>query len=158
MAGICRNDYRDKGDVMNEKLTPTTAARAYCSECMGMNHYDREQVRGCEGDTAKSGACPLFRYRLNSRVHVQVFRAVCLHCVGGHIQMVDVCETRTCHVWKYRLGKNPELAGKRKGSKAGIEALKEYREKAVDDRFLTLESTNGCQDDTNPMQELSTGF
>lgn len=93
------------------KLTPKETARAKCTECLGLVQFNRNEIQDCKGDTCYSGPCPLFPYRLGRRTPVKVFRAFCLQCMGGSVNLVRECDTLTCPVHPYRMGRNPARAG-----------------------------------------------
>jgi hypothetical protein len=92
-------------------ITPTKAARAFCVECLGMKKFSYEQIGGCEGDMALSGACPLYPARLLRRISVKYIRKHCLYCMGGNPVAVAECPTTTCSLYVYRSGKNPKRKG-----------------------------------------------
>jgi hypothetical protein len=43
---------------------------------------------------------------------IQVLRLFCLDCMGDQPSMVRKCTSIGCHLWPYRLGKNPFSARK----------------------------------------------
>ena len=114
-----------------KKLTPKEAIRAYCAQCLGLNQFNTDQVRDCQGDHVK---CSFFPYRLGKRPPVKVFRKYCLQdCMNGYRDLVGDCMTEDCPNHPYRRGRNPALVGKRKPSGEGIAALKKYRDSRRDD-------------------------
>jgi hypothetical protein len=115
------------------KFTPTQTIRAYCTHCLGLPQFNREEIRNCQGDRAYQGPCPLFPYRLGRRIPVKVFRVFCLEYMGGNRELVRECETESCPVYPYRMGKNPA----KRGQGASSEILKKAREQ----RKSRLEST-----------------
>jgi len=117
----------------NMKLSPKETIRAYCINCLGLKQWNRNEIEDCQGDQALNGACPFYPYRLGRRPSVKVFRQYCLYCNGGSRELVSTCPIESCPVYLYRFGRNPALIGKRKAPKAGIEALRKYQKKAVDD-------------------------
>lgn len=120
------------------KLPPREAIRAYCTQCLGLNQFNTEQVRDCHGDHVK---CSFFPYRLGKRPPIKVFRKYCLQdCMNGYREFVADCTTEDCPNHPYRMGTNPALVGKRKASKEGMAALKIYREKHRDDTKDDLKS------------------
>ncbi len=115
------------------KLTPKGAVRAYCKQCLGLMRWNGEAVDDCQGDRAANGPCPFHPYRMGRRPSVKVFRCFCLHCTGGDRAYVNDCPATSCPAYPYRFGKNPALTGKRKLTTSGFDALKDFRQKAVDD-------------------------
>ncbi len=95
------------------KLTPRDTAKAQCQQCLGLDQFNRKEIQDCKGDTCQAGPCPLFPYRLRKRTPVKAFRAFCLQCMGGSVNLVRECETETCHIHSYRMGRNPAMVGKR---------------------------------------------
>jgi len=73
------------------KKAPHGAGRAHCIECMGLIQYNRNKLQNCMGDKWFIGSCPFFRYRLGRRIPVKVFRAFCIHCMGGNGSFVKDC-------------------------------------------------------------------
>ncbi len=110
--------------MIADKLTPKETIRAYCTYCLGMKQFNKEVVRNCQGDQAYTGPCSLFPYRLGKRISVKVFRAFCLQCMGGNRDLVRECETVTCSVHSYRMGKNPSLVGQVRGASLARKPLK----------------------------------
>jgi hypothetical protein len=106
------------------RLTPSTAVRAYCTHCLGLPRYNAEEIRTCQGDKAPCGPCPLFPYRMGRRVSVKVLRRFCLQCQGGDREGVADCSTASCPVFPYRHGTNPA----RRGTGASREAMQNVRE------------------------------
>ncbi len=96
------------------KFTPAGAVRAYCTQCLGLNRWNREAVDDCQGDQASCGACPFHSYRLGKRVLLKVFRRFCLQCAGGDRSYIEECPTVSCPCYPYRYATNPALKGKRK--------------------------------------------
>lgn len=92
--------------------SPKQTIRAYCQHCLGLNQFNAEAIKDCQGDQAYSGPCPFFPFRLGKRSPVKVFRAFCLACMGGSHSMVKECETTDCLIHPYRFGKNPARTGK----------------------------------------------
>jgi len=117
-----------------QKLEPKEAIRAYCTQCLGMKQFNHEAVKNCQGDESMVGPCAFFPYRLGGkRVTVKVFRKFCLACMCDDREAVRECPTHNCECHPYRLGTNPALAGKRRASEKGIEALQKFREMVRDD-------------------------
>jgi hypothetical protein len=94
-----------------KKLTPNQTVKAQCQECLGMNQFNKSEVENCKGDTCFTGLCPFFPYRLGRRISVKVFRAFCIHCMGGQAYLVPDCPSTGCKVYPYRMGKNPSKKG-----------------------------------------------
>jgi len=119
------------------KFTPTQTVRAYCTHCLGLPQFNKEVVKDCQGDLAYQGPCPLFLYRMGKRIPVKVFRAFCLECMGGNREFIRECETVTCPIHPYRLGKNPSL----KGQVRGASLMSKYSKDGDGGRFQGTEST-----------------
>lgn len=111
-----------------KRLNPGEAKRKLCVQCIGKTQFNSEEVDGCGGDKAKTGACPIYPYRLGKRMSVRVFRKFCLQCMGGSRDCVSDCETTDCPAYEFRMGKNPALVGK--GRKGNPDALRKYLENA----------------------------
>lgn len=94
-----------------KKLSPQETVRAHCTECLGLAHYNRSEIQNCKGDTCFTGPCPFFPYRLGRRISVKVFRAFCIHCMGGNKSFIKDCPSVSCNVYPYRFGKNPGRQG-----------------------------------------------
>jgi hypothetical protein len=128
----CRVGVRGirKGYSMNQKLTPKEAIRSYCRQCLGLNQFNMEAVKDCQGDTALNGACPFYPYRLGKRPSVKVFRQYCLYCTNGSREYVAECPVKTCPCFPYRSGKNPARQGQGdiKRFKNGFEWIKKQPE------------------------------
>lgn len=103
------NDYN-----LSDKLQPAQAIRAYCTQCLGLNRWNREIIADCQGDQASCGPCPFYANRLGKRVSVKVFRRYCLQCTGGDRSYIEECPTVSFPCYPYRRGTNPALKGKRK--------------------------------------------
>jgi len=99
-------------------LTPKTAMRLLCQDCLGMVQFNRKMVADCQGDTAQRGGCPLYPFRLG-RVSVKALRKHCLWCAGGSKEYVRECLTETCPLYIYRYGRNPACANRRFSSHKG---------------------------------------
>ena len=126
-----KRDERQK--TMTEKMTPLETVKAYCAHCLGMPQHNADEIRDCQGDQSYVGPCPFFSYRMGKKIPVRVFRAFCLQCTGGSSNLVLECETESCPVYPYRMGKNPA----KKGQGASTETMKKAREQ----RKSRLEST-----------------
>jgi len=92
-------------------MTPKRAQRRICTACLGLNRYDIDAVRHCDGDRSTCGPCPLFPYRLERRMPVRFFRKYCLQCQGGSPSAVDDCSLESCAAHRYRFGRNPSRRG-----------------------------------------------
>jgi hypothetical protein len=126
------------------QLSPKETVRAQCSNCLGLIRWDRKEVESCKGDTYFTGPCCFFSYRLGKRIPIKVFRAFCIHCMGGQSSLVEGCTSPNCKVYPYRMGKNPSLTGKRKGNIQGVDALKKYAERHRDVDKFQPESIVAC--------------
>lgn len=94
-----------------KKLSPQQTVRVHCIECLGLIQFNRTSIQNCKGDTCFIGPCPLFPYRLGRRISVKVFRAFCIHCMGGNRSLIKDCPSKSCNVYPYRFGKNPMRQG-----------------------------------------------
>ena len=94
--------------------TPLQAIRRFCVQCVGSVY----EVKKCGGEKVlaggdENGACWFFPFRLGrGRPSVKLIRKSCLECMGGSRKFVAECWTPDCSVWPYRMGKNPNLAGR----------------------------------------------
>lgn len=113
---------------MSERLNPGEAKKKLCVQCICKSQFNSDEVENCQGDKAGTGACPIYPYRIGKRMSVKVFRKFCLNCMGGNRESVSDCTTTDCPAYEFRMGKNPVLAGR--VVKAGVEALRLYRENA----------------------------
>jgi hypothetical protein len=92
-----------------EKLTPKESVRAVCVNCLGMNQFNTEQVKECEGDHI---GCTFFPYRMGKRVSVKTIRKYCIKdCMNGYQGLVAGCTTKDCANHPYRMGSNPARQG-----------------------------------------------
>ncbi len=91
-------------------MTPLEAIRAFCKTCV-----EPKDIRDCSGDrilngTLKGKPCPFYPYRLGKgRPSVKVIRKHCLYCMGGRSDWVRECQSHECPLWKFRMGKNPNI-------------------------------------------------
>ncbi len=92
-------------------MTPTEAVKRKCSDCLGLNTYNKEAVKGCMGNTCLSGPCPLYPYRMGRRVSVKVIRQFCIQCMNNQPSLVADCPSKSCPLYQYRMGTNPARAG-----------------------------------------------
>ncbi len=109
-----------------ERLTPNQARKRLCVQCIGGPQLNSREVENCRGDEAKTGACPIYPYRMGKRMSVKVLRKFCLNCMGGNRVAVSECITETCPAHPYRFGKNPGRAG------VGADHLQKHRETVAD--------------------------
>lgn len=121
---------------MAEKLPPGAAIRAYCTQCLGLKQFNKDQVIDCQGDQAVNSPCPIFPYRLGARPTVKVFRAFCLDCMCGDSKAVRECTVEDCHCHPYRFGKNPA----RRGQGASAEQMEIARESIKNDQISIFSS------------------
>ena len=111
------------------KLTPRSAIRQMCLLCV----ETWADVKDCRGDTSIDGCCPLFEHRSghrpgkSQRTPIKAIRAKCISCVRTAYEVAGCISETTCPLWKYRLGKNPALAGKGKDNPVGIVATQKTR-------------------------------
>ena len=112
--------------VNMQKLTPKEAVRAFCMECLGMEQFNTEKVRNCEGDKKMNGGCLFFPYRLGKRPPVKVFRKFCVKdCMNGNRDLIATCMIENCPNYLYRMGKNPFRSGI--GRRGGNPTIKSIR-------------------------------
>ena len=90
---------------MSKHLTPLRAIRKHCVDCVGLGNL----VKDCDGDTLIDGPCMLYKYRNGrGRPSVKLIRKYCVnHCMGGHPILASECESKTCDLFPYRMGKSP---------------------------------------------------
>jgi hypothetical protein len=94
-------------------MTPKKTLHDWCHYCI-QDRRDSE-VENCGGHLvhATGRPCPFFEYRLGSkRVPSRVFRQFCMEGMNGSAALVRECETVTCPLHSWRLGKNPNRIGK----------------------------------------------
>ncbi len=81
-------------------LTPGKAIRKTCVDCAG----GAREVVGCQGDKSVAGPCPFYPYRTGKgRPSVKLIRKFCLHCMNGHANLVNECQSKTCFLVSYRM-------------------------------------------------------
>jgi hypothetical protein len=148
----------NRDHLNQDKLPPTHALRAYCTQCLGLNRWNREEIENCQGDMAACGPCLFFPYRLGKRPSVRVFRAYCLQCMGGSRSLVADCSVHACPSYPYRFGKNPALVGKRKASEAGQDALRKYHQTDRDDIVFRQDSIFRGHDEAMGIDGEATGL
>jgi len=92
------------------KSTPCKSIHSFCVQCVGSTH----DVKSCRGDNLLYGkTCQLFTFRRGTgRPSVKTIRKFCLECMGGQKALVKACETNSCPLQPYRLGKNPNCVGR----------------------------------------------
>ncbi len=101
-----------KLEERQEKQTPKQTVHNWCHYCI-QSRSDKD-VEGCGGYIvyATGKLCPFYEYRMgNKRISVKVFRKFCLECMGGRSDLVSECDTISCPVHPYRMGKNPARKG-----------------------------------------------
>jgi len=87
-------------------LTPGQAIREHCIDCVG----SVSAVNNCRGDELFDGLCILFPYRLGvGRPSVKLIRKFCLYCMGGSWKLVEDCQSKSCPMLRYHMGKNPNI-------------------------------------------------
>jgi len=88
-------------------MTPGEAIHKHCVQCVGTGY----QIEDCKGNKLLDGtACLFFKYRQGKgRPSVKIIRKFCLHCMCGSSQAVLECSTKSCLLFPYRLGKNPNF-------------------------------------------------
>jgi len=128
---VTKEDLRIKAN----KGRPGDAARAICIECLGLKKFNAEAIRGCQGDQAFIGPCPIFPNRLGGRISVKAIRAYCLQSMGGSKKLVRECDRVECSAHKYRMGKNPEREGM-EPSRKSPERGREKGKTAPESNFL----------------------
>ena len=57
---------------------------------------------------------------------IKAIRAKCLDCSGGSSHETKLCPVLDCSLYRYRLGKNPNIT--RTGGKGNVEALQKARD------------------------------
>ena len=102
-------------------MTPKEALHALCHYCV-QSRYDAD-VKNCGGYLvyATDKECEFYRYRMGKkRPPMRLFRQFCLSCMGGNMKFVGECETSSCLIHRFRLGKNPSIRGASKKRMAEI--------------------------------------
>jgi len=105
---------------LQSNVTPLQAIRRFCIQCVGNEPF---QVSTCGGDKClnggcdKNGVCYFYKYRMGKgRPSVKLIRKMCLWCQVGSDQFVRECgeveDNLGCSLHPYRMGKNPNMAGK----------------------------------------------
>jgi len=94
-------------------VTPLTAIRKVCVECVGsaydVEHCGGDRCLGGQGD--RGGICYFWKYRMGrGRPSVKTIRKFCLECMGESRKLVAECDT-DCVLHSYRFGRNPKRAG-----------------------------------------------
>lgn len=132
------------------KLRPSEALHAFCTQCLGLQKWNRALIEECQGDQAACGPCPFYPYRLGTRAPIKIFRKFCLDCMGNDKKLITECPTSTCPIYPYRYGTNPALKGKRKAPKEGVDALRKYHQEPRDDLKTDQISSFPCGYDGRP--------
>ena len=145
----------DTPDTTSDLPTPLKAARKHCLDCCRGSAQEvrlctarecplylyRHGRRPTAEEIAAVAHVPLFpeerpisaaEFHANGGTALKAIRRRCLDCSGYSQQEVQDCwakpgERNACDLYPYRLGKNPNRAGKG-GNPAAIEALRRYRE------------------------------
>jgi len=106
-------------------MTPLQSIRKFCLTCVG----SPSEVHRCGGDKClnggsnSAGECLFYRHREGKhRPSVKLIRQMCLWCQGERRSLVEGC-TEECPLHPYRLGRNPNMVGK----KISSESLKNLR-------------------------------
>jgi len=94
---------------MIKKETPSKSVKRFCSQCCG---GIRKEVVNCTGDKPIMGGlykrCPFYNNRFGKgRVSVKTIRKHCLICMGGSKESVKECPSKTCPLYPFRFGTNP---------------------------------------------------
>jgi len=87
-------------------MTPGIAIRKHCIEFVGSPH----EIKNCRGDFlyATERECPFYKFRMGKgRPSVKLIRKYCLTCMIGSYQAVNQCNSKTCKLRPFRMGKNP---------------------------------------------------
>jgi len=116
-----------------EKLRPSESLHVFCTQCLGLQKWNRALIENCQADKAACGPCPFYLYRLGKRAPIKIFRKFCLDCMGNDKKLIAECPTSACPIYPYRHGTNPALKGKRKAPKEGVDALRKYHQEPRDD-------------------------
>jgi hypothetical protein len=92
-------------------MTTGEAIRAFCRECV--NSHLKKVIENCGGEhvIVTKKPCALLKYRLKGKGTLSAIRKNCVECQGGKSSMVSECETETCFLYPFRLGKHPNKIG-----------------------------------------------
>lgn len=105
---------------------PLKSIREFCIECC--NGQRKEVARCSAGETGSP--CSLWSLRFGRGVKdaspLKAIRAKCIDCCGGSLAKVRRCECTACSLHPYRMGRNPNLKGKRgrRSGTAGVSGTK----------------------------------
>jgi hypothetical protein len=95
---------------IKRNVAPRRTISNNCIDCVG----GASMVRDCQGDKLFDGPCLFYRYRMGRRrLSVRLIRKHCLWCMGGNEKLVRECPSKTCPFLPYRMGKNPQLKGRK---------------------------------------------
>ena len=91
-------------------ITPLTAIRRFCKECVGGN---TTEIETC----SVKGECVFFPYRNGKgRPSIQLIRKKCVECMGNDRNAITECSMITCPLYPYRFGTNPARKGIGRGN------------------------------------------
>lgn len=89
-----------------EHVSPGKTIRRHCLDCV----ENFKEVINCQGDKQFLGPCFFYKYRLGKgRTSVKTIRKFCLQCMCNSSLSVQNCQSRTCKLMPFRLGKNPAI-------------------------------------------------
>lgn len=96
---------------MEEHVTSGRAIRNFCQKCV--NSALTRIITDCGGEMvmATKKPCALFKHRLGGKGNVKAIRRNCVDCMGGSSWAVEDCQTITCDLHPYRMGKNKWIIG-----------------------------------------------
>lgn len=114
------------------ELTPKQAVLKFCRQCVA-----RAEVRNCGGEkvinsintiggvlTLTTKECVFYRYRLGEgRPKVKQIRETCLYCMGGSRSGVRECQTKSCPLYPFRMGRNPNRSTSTQATSSNFKGL-----------------------------------
>ena len=99
----------EKAHVLSSKRKPghKSAIRDRCLDCCPESKAD---IKRCPFAPKSSNPCPLWHFRLGraprgSGSRAKAIRAYCIWCMNGQAALVRKCETVTCQLWQFRMGR-----------------------------------------------------
>ena len=127
-----------EGGTQEVELTPKESIKYFCKEC---TNWEEKETRDCGGSKlAYGGSCYLFHHNpydssgnvssLPKQSPLKSIKAECLFCQSGEESFVKDCDSPICTLYPYRLGKDPDLAGKGQGNPAALKAWRDSQNAA----------------------------
>lgn len=115
--------------MIRQKIeSPSKSVRKYCLWCCT---YQPKEVRLCTANLSDP-VCPLWPIRFGRKAQgvstLKAIRAWCLDCSAYNRAEVKRCQLNDCSLYPYRMGKNPNLSGKRQAPEALLNYNRARRE------------------------------